>query len=111
MYEYAYGILTTAAIVLAEHVTLYRPLQRWPLVKFVAGTLAILAGCAVVAQQTGDDAAFYAPLACAVGGGALLFAAYGTRWLVNRMVAEAETRGWLKGLADKGDIHNGQAGE
>jgi len=102
---YFHGICITSALLAAEHLALYTILARYPLVKFILGTLAILIGCAVIGYEANDWTVLLAPASCAIGGGAIVAAGYAGRWLYGRAISEAETRGWLKGLADKGDIN------
>lgn len=102
--SFFHGILTTAGLMTAEHLLLYTPLKAYPLVKFIAGTLAILAGCAVVAWERYNADIFLTPLLCAVGGGSVVALGYAGRWLYIKAVTDAEVRGWLKGLSDKGDM-------
>jgi hypothetical protein len=107
--NYLDGILTTAALIVVEHIVAYKALERHVFIKFALGTLAILVGCAVIAYEaqtaTPIDLAIV-PAICACGAGLALLICYTVRHAVD----EAETRGWLKGLADKGDL-NGPAGK
>src|SRR5262245_5840893 len=98
-----HGILTTAAILTAEHLLLYNKLRPYPLLKFILGTAGILAGCAVVAWEGYNADLLLIPLVCALGGGFVVSLGYGGRWLYSRAITDAEIRGWLKGISDKGD--------
>lgn len=114
MYElpqpYLNGFLTVAGILISEHVLLYSALHprgdKWDdvrvAVKFIIGVAAILIGCFVVRWYAPLADPFLTPLVCALAGITILFGYIG-RWLFGRAVAEAETRGWLKGLADRED--------
>lgn len=107
---YSYGFLTSTALLLLEHIAFYAPLRPTAgdtearadmkvLTKFFLGVAAILIGCAVVRGNDPLADALYTPLACSASG-LVVAAAYGIRAAVNA----AWVRGWLTGLADKGDI-------
>lgn len=114
MYDYFQGFLLTTILLGIEHITLYARLRprgdsgdTWRvLLKFLLGVGAILAGCAVTrfAHPTADP--LLTPLACSAGG-LVIIAGYIVRWVGERMIRSAETRGWLKGLADRADIAEG----
>lgn len=106
-----HGVLTTAGLLAAEHLLLYTPLKAYPLIKFILGTLAILAGCGVVAWESYDADILLVPFICAAGGGSVVALGYAGRWLYARAVNDAELRGWLKGLSDKGELSDGRSGE
>ena len=114
MYDVQYyfqGSLVTAILLGIEHVTLYARLKprgdsgdTWRvLLKFALGVLAILAGCGVIAYRAHAPEALFGPLAASAGG-LIIVAGYVGRWTYERAVGTAETRGWLRGLADKADI-------
>ncbi len=108
--SYFQGFLTTTILLGIEHVTLYARLKprgdagdAWRvLVKFGLGVLAILAGCGVIAWRAHAPEALFAPLAASAGG-LVIVAGYIGRWFGGRVISNAEMRGWLKGLADKGE--------
>ena len=115
--NYLIGFLTTTALLLLEHVALYAPLRPREsdtedgadlkvLIKFFLGVLAILAGCAAVRWQSPLSDALLTPLACSAGG---LVVAAG--YAIRRAVRAAWARGWLTGLADKGDLADEPARE
>jgi hypothetical protein len=115
--NYLLGFLTTTALLLLEHIALYTPLRprayddedmvdRKVIAKLIIGVGAILVGCAVVRvlEPTADP--FLTPLACSAGGLAIAVA-----YLFRAAVRAAWARGWLTGLADKGDIADEPARE
>jgi hypothetical protein len=112
--SYVQGFLLTTALLTLEHLTLYARLKRHGdagvIVKFGVGVLAILAGCAWIAWQQYDARALLAPAASSAGG-LVVAAGYVGRWLWGRALGGAYTRGWLNGLADKGDLADDPARE
>jgi hypothetical protein len=115
---YFQGSLVTAILLGLEHAALYARLRprgdagdTWRvLLKFVLGVLAILAGCALIAYRAHAPEALFGPLAASAGGLIIVFGYIG-RWTFERGWNAAETRGWLKGLADKADIAAGEDGD
>ena len=108
--NYSDGFLTTTAILLVEHLLLYKRLRPEPgddddmqdrkvLAKFVLGVLAILAGCLVIRLEDPFADPLLTPLACSASG-LVLAAAYAVR----AAIRIAERRGWLHGLVDQADI-------
>lgn len=115
--NYLLGFLTTTALLLLEHVALYAPLRPREsdtedatdlkvLTKFFFGVGAIIAGSAVVRVSMPDADALITPLACSAGGIAVAAA-----YLIRAAVRAAWARGWLTGLADKGDLADEPARE
>jgi hypothetical protein len=115
--QYQFGFLTTTALLLLQHVALYAPLRprdgdtedradRKVLAKFFLGVSAILVGCAVVRWQSPTADPLLTPLACSAGG---LVVAAG--YLIRASVRSAWVRGWLTGLADKGELADEPARE
>lgn len=115
--NYAIGFLTTTALLLLEHVALYAPLRpresdtedkadRKVLVKFVLGVGAIIAGCGVIRALEPNADPLMTPLACSAGG-----LAVGAAYLMRAAIRSAWVRGWLTGLADKGDLADEPARE
>lgn len=114
---YVQGFAITAVLLILEHVALFSRLRirgdtrdDWRvLIKFVAGVLAILVGCASIAWQTNEPLAVLAPVAASMGG-LVVLGGYAGRWLFERATKSAYIRGRLHGLADKADIHEGRDG-
>lgn len=115
--NYSIGFLATTTLLLIEHLALYAPLRpregdtedaadRKVLIKFLLGVAAILAGCAAVRWQSPNADALLTPLACSAGG--LVVAAC---YAIRRAVRSAWVRGWLTGLADKGELADEPARE
>lgn len=115
--SYSYGFLVSTALLLLEHVAFYGPLRPMTgdtetradikvLVKFTLGVGAILIGCFVVRWNAPLADPFFTPVACSASG-LVVAAAYGVRAAVNA----AWVRGWLTGLADRGDIVDAPARE
>lgn len=111
------GFLISTTVLLLEHLALYAPLRPTAgdtdgrndtkvLIKFLLGVGAILAGCAVVRLIDPLADALLTPLACSAGG-LVVAAAY----LVRAAVRAAWMRGWLTGLADKGELADEPARE
>ena len=108
---YFQGFLVTTTLLIIEHITLYALLKprgnandTWRiLVKFGLGVLAILIGSAAIAWLSHEPLAFLAPAAASMGG-LVIAAAYGGRWIVDRIKQAAYTRGRLHGLADHADV-------
>jgi hypothetical protein len=108
---YAQGFAITAVLLMLEHVALFTRLRTRGdagddgrvLIKFVAGVLAILAGCASIAWQADEPLAVLAPVAASMGG-LVILGGYAGRWLFGRVRETAYRRGRLHGLADKADI-------
>lgn len=106
---FLHGFLTTAALLLIEHAACINRLVPtgkaldWRLfARYALGVLAILAGCLVTAWEIHSADVFLVPLVCASAGTLVVLAASG-RWLYHKAIEEAELRGWLKGLADRGE--------
>lgn len=105
--SYIQGFLTTTALLIIEHAVLYARLKKYGdvgvSIKFIIGTLAFLAGCAVIAWQEYEPSAFFAPLTASFGG-AVILAGYVGRWLWRHALDSAYIRGRLAGLSDHADI-------
>ena len=104
---YLVGFLTTTAILLVEHLACANrivptgdPLDWRLFARYVLGVLGILAGCAATRTLNPTADPLATPLLCSAAGGWIVAIA-GWRRLYRAALAEAETRGWLKGLADK----------
>lgn len=114
---YFQGFLVTTTLLIIEHMSLYALLKprgnasdTWRiLVKFGLGVLAILIGSAAIAWLSHEPLAFLAPAAASMGG-LVIAAAYGGRWIVDRVKKAEYTRGRLHGLADRADIREEQDG-
>lgn len=108
---YLQGFALTSAILVIEHITLYAWLETrgdardvWRnLARLVLGVLAILAGCAWIAWQTGVIAAVLAPAVVSMAGSVVALG-YAGRWLLDRIKDAAYRRGRIHGLADHADI-------
>lgn len=114
---YILGFLTATALILVEHVALYAPLRphagdsddrvdRKVLAKFMLGVGAILVGCAVVRWYAPTADALLTPLTCSASG-----LAVGAAYLLRAAIRSAWMRGWLTGLADKGELADEPARE
>ena len=105
---FLYGFLLSTALLIVEHLTLYPSLREkgdvGVLARFVLGVLAILAGCGMIAWETGEPIAVVAPVITSASG-LVVVAIYGARWLWQRAQETSYMRGRLHGLADRGDIH------
>jgi hypothetical protein len=115
--NYSTGFLLTTALLLLQHLALYAPLRpresdtedradRKVLAKFFLGVGAILAGCAAIRWQSPNADPFLTPLACSAGG---LVVAAG--YAIRAAIRSAWVRGWLTGLADKGELADEPARE
>lgn len=108
---YFEGFLLAAGLMVIEHVTLYAVLRPqgnrgdvWRvLAKLILGTLASLAGCALIAWRLGDWRILLAPSVTSMAGGAIALAYLG-RWIWERAAAAAYTRGRIHGMSDQADI-------
>lgn len=104
---YLHGFLVSLALLIVEHLTIYpwlRPKGDWGVLgRFIAGVLATLGGCALIAWETGEPIAALAPIA-ANASGVIIILAYAGHWLWQQAKDAAYTRGRLHGLADQGDI-------
>jgi hypothetical protein len=115
--NYSTGFLLTTALLLLQHLALYAPLRpletdtedkadRKVLAKFFLGVAAILAGCALIRYVEPNADPLYTPLACSAGG---LVVAAG--YAIRAAIRSAWVRGWLTGLADKGELADEPARE
>jgi hypothetical protein len=115
--NYSTGFLLTTALLLIQHLALYAPLRPMPsdteekadrkvLAKFFLGVGAILVGCGAVRWQDPTSDPFLTPLACSAGG--LVVAGC---YLIRAAIRSAWVRGWLTGLADKGELADEPARE
>lgn len=115
--NYSIGFLLTTALLLLEHAFLYAPLRPRPddtedradrkvLVKFFLGVGAILLGCLAIRWQDAQADALLTPLACSAAG-LVVVAGY----LIRAAIRSAWVRGWLTGLADKGELADEPARE
>jgi hypothetical protein len=115
--NYSFGFLITTALILLEHLALYAPLRprgsdtedmvdRKVLTKFFLGVGAILIGCAAVRWQYPTADPLLTPLACSASGLVVL-----AGYLIRAAIRSAWVRGWLTGLADKGELADEPARE